>query len=99
MSGVGLGAGSWNGLNPLNSGQIMRGQYAMANGASSFSVTGLAIGTINYIVLITVENTVAVTVRHLVATITAKTTTGFSFVTPQTTDHPEYKANWIIVKL
>lgn len=75
------------------------GQFSMANGASSFLVDGLTIGTTNYIVVVTVENTVDATVRHLVATVTAKTTTSFTFVTPQTTDSANYKANYIITKL
>lgn len=99
MSGVGLGAGAWLGLNPLNSGQIMRGIYSMPNSSSTFTVNGLSIGTTNYLVVITISNTVDPVIRHLVATTTAKTTTGFSFTTDQTTNHVNYKAEWVIIKL
>ena len=99
MSGVGLGGGAWYGLNPLNSGQMIRGEYAMPDASSSFTVSGLTIGTTNYIVLVTISNVVDLTIRHLYVTITAKTSTSFSFVTPQTTDHANYKAQWLIVKL
>lgn len=75
------------------------GQYSMPNSSSSFSVSGLSVGTTNYIVNVTIENLVDLTVRHLVATITAKTATSFNFVTPQTTDSGNYKANYIITKL
>ena len=75
------------------------GQYTMANGVSTFLVNGLTIGTTNYIVNVTIENIVDGTVRHLTPVITAKTTTSFSFVTNQTTDHANYKANYIITKL
>ena len=75
------------------------GQFAMPLGADTFSVTGLSIGTTNYIVNITIENIIDATIRHLVATVTAKTATSFNFTTPQTTDHVNYKANYIINKL
>ena len=97
MSGVGLGAGCWINLNPLNSGQIMRGIYSMPDASSTFTVSGLSIGTTNYAVVITISNTVNLTIRHLVATVSAKTASSFSFTTDQTTDHPNYKAEWLIV--
>lgn len=99
MSGVGLGAGAWLGLNPLRSGEIMRGIYSMPDSTSTFTVSGLSIGTTNYVVVITISNTVNPTIRHLIATVSAKTATSFSFKTDQTTDHPNYKAEWVIVKL
>lgn len=99
MSGVGLGAGAWIGLNPLNSGQIMRGLFSMADATSTQTVSGLSIGTTNYVLVITISNTIDASVRHLVATVTAKTATGFTFVTDQTTDHPNYKAEYVIIKL
>jgi len=99
MSGVGLGAGAWIGLNPLTSGQIIAGQAAMANSASTFAVTGLSIGTTNYMLQITISNLVDGTVKHLTPTIIAKTTTGFTFQTQQATDHDNYKAEYLIVKL
>jgi hypothetical protein len=99
MSGVGLGAGAWINLNPLNSGQIMRGSSAMANSANTFAATGLAIGTTNYILQLTISNVVDATVRHLTPTITAKTATGFTFQTQQTTDSANYRVEYVIVKL
>ena len=101
MSGVGLGAGVWNSAtnNPITSGQIVRGQSAMANGTNTHTVSFASLGTTNYIAVITIENVVDVTVRHLAATITAKTQSTFTFTTQQTTDHANYKANWVIVLL
>lgn len=99
MSGVGLGAGAWIGLNPLVSGQIIAGQAAMANSASTFAITGLSIGTTNYMLQLTISNVVDATVRHLTPTITAKTATGFTFETQQNTDHANYKVEFLIVKL
>lgn len=99
MSGVGLGAGAWIALNPLVSGQIIAGQAAMADSSDTFLVGGLTIGTTNYMLQITVSNIVDATVRHLTPTIIAKTSTGFTFQTQQTTDHPNYKAEYLIVKL
>jgi hypothetical protein len=99
MSGVGLGAGAWINLNPLNSGQIMRGSAAMADSADTFAVTGLSIGTTNYILQLTISNVVNATVRHLTPTITAKTATGFTFQTQQVTDHPNYRVEYVIIKL
>lgn len=99
MSGVGIGAGAWVNLNPLNSGQIQRGIYAMPNGAFNFTVSGLTLNTTDYVVVITISNIVDVTVRHLHATVIGKTATSFSFQTEQTTDHANYKAEWVIIKL
>jgi hypothetical protein len=99
MSGVGLGAGAWIGLNPLASGQIIAGQAAMANSASTFTVSGLSIGTTNYMLQLTVSNLVDLSVKHLTPTITAKTATGFTFQTQQTTDHDNYEVEYLIVKL
>ena len=79
--------------------KTIAGQYSMPSGVSSFSVSGLSVGTTNYIVNVTIENLVDLTVRHLVATVTAKTATSFNFTTPQTTDTGNYKANYIITKL
>lgn len=99
MSGVGLGAGSWIGLNPLISGQIIAGQANMANAASTFVVNGLSIGTTNYVLQLTISNVVDATVKHLTPTITEKTATGFTFQTQQTTDHANYKVEYLIVKI
>lgn len=100
MSGVGLGAGAWINLNPLNSGQIIRGIAAMANGVSAFSVSYPAnIGTSNYVLQLTISNIVDAPVRHLTPTITAKSATGFSFETQQTTNHDNYKVEYVIIKL
>lgn len=99
MSGVGLGGGAWVNSNPLNSGEIMRGQYSMTTNADTFNVTGLSIGTTNYVLVITISNVVDASVKHLHATVTAKTTTGFTFQTEQQTDHANYKAEWIMIKL
>lgn len=100
MSGVGLGAGVWTGLNPITSGQIIRGIANMASGVSAYSVTyPLNIGTTNYVLQLTISNIVDATPRHLAATITAKSATGFSFETQQATDTANYKAEYIIVKL
>jgi len=98
MSGVGLGAGAWIGLNPLVSGQIIVGQAAMANSTSTFVVNSLSIGTTNYMLQLTVSNLVDATVRHLTPTITAKTATGFTFQTQQNTDSVNYKVEYLIVK-
>ena len=99
MSGVGIGAGAWVKLNPLNSGDIQRGIYSMPNSAFNFTVSGLNLGTTNYVVVITISNIVDVSVRHLHATVIGKTATSFTFQTEQTTDHANYKAEWVIVKL
>ena len=61
--------------------------------------TGLAIGTTNYILQLTISNVVDATVRHLTPTITAKTATGFTFQTQQTTDSANYRVEYVIVKL
>ena len=84
---------------PVFQQDVIAGQYSMANGVSTFTVSGLTIGTTNYIVNVTIENVVDATVRHLTSVITAKTSTSFSFVTSQTTDHDNYKANYIITLL
>lgn len=100
MSGVGLGAGAWIGLNPLNSGQIVRGLAAMADSASTFAVTfPTSVGTSNYVLQLTISNIVAGTVRHLTPTITAKSATGFTFQTQQPTDHPSYNVEYMLIKL
>jgi short subunit dehydrogenase-like uncharacterized protein len=99
MSGVGLGAGAWTNLNPLNSGQIMRGIYSMPYQSNSFTVSGLSIGTTNYVLQITISNIVDATIRNLVATVSDKTATSFTFETNQTTDHTNYKAEYLIIKL
>ena len=101
MSGVGLGAGAWASQtsNPLTSGQIVRGQTAMANGTDTFTITFSTMGTTNYIAVVIVENTVDATIRHLTPTISGKTATSITFTTQQNTDHANYKANWILVKL
>jgi len=100
MSGVGLGAGAWIGLNPINSGQIVRGIANMADASSTFVVTyPQSIGTANYVLQLTISNLVDLTVRHLAATVTAKSATGFTFQTQQTTDHPNYKVEYVIIKL
>lgn len=101
MSGVGLGAGIWNTQisNPISTGQILRGLTAMANGTDTFTITFPSVGTTNYTAVVTIQNTVDVTIRHLTPTISAKTATSITFVTQQTTDHANYKANWVIVLL
>lgn len=100
MSGVGLGAGAWIGLNPLNSGQMVRGISALPSGVSTYSVTYPAsVGTSNYVLLLTISNITDATPRHLAATITAKSATGFSFGTQQTTDTSNYRAEWLVIKL
>lgn len=77
-----------------------KGVASMANGTSNHSVNFTSnIGTASYSVVVTIENTVDPTVRHLVPVITSKTSNGFAFVTSQTTDHANYKANYIVVKL
>lgn len=98
MSGVGLGAGAWFG-NIVSKAGFISGVYSMPDATSTFTVSGLDIGTTNYSIQLTVSNTVNVTVRHLVPVVTAKTSTSFSFVTNQTTDHPNYKAEYLILKL
>lgn len=100
MSGVGLGAGAWINLNPLNSGQMVRGIAAMASGVSSYTIAyPSSVGTSNYVLQITISNLVDPTPRHLAATITAKSATGFSFATQQTTDTANYRVEYLIIKL
>lgn len=100
MSGVGLGAGAWINLNPLNSGQIVRGLASMANSASTFAVAFAAdVGTANYVLQLTISNIVDASVRHLTPTIIAKSSSGFSFQTQQATDHANYKCEYVLIKL
>jgi hypothetical protein len=100
VSGVGLGAGAWlqGMLNTLKA-NLIGGIYSMPNGTDTFTVSGLSLGTTNYAVVITISNTVDVSVRHLHANVTAKTATSFTFMTEQTTDHANYKAEYLIYKL
>lgn len=100
MSGVGIGAGAWINLNPLNNGTIVRGIAAMPSGVSTYNVTfPTALGTSNYVIQCTVSNLIDATPRHLNPTVTVKSSTGFTFVTQQTTDTANYKIEYIIIKL
>jgi hypothetical protein len=79
------------------SGSVFAGVAAMADGINTFTVNlPITLSDNSYALTISISNTVDVTVRHLDPTITAKTTTSFSFHTDQTTDHPNYKVNYII---
>jgi short subunit dehydrogenase-like uncharacterized protein len=101
MSGVGLGAGAWvTAINPLSSGQMVRGVAAMANSANTFSVVyPTSVGTTNYVLQITISNLIDGSARHLVATITAKSATGFTFETQQNTNSVNYKVEYLLIKL
>jgi hypothetical protein len=100
MSGVGLGGGSWTGSNPITNGSIIRGIAAMASGPSSFSVTyPSSIGTTSYVLQLTISNVIDASPRHLTPNTTAKSATGFSFATAQTTDTANYKIEYMIIKL
>jgi hypothetical protein len=78
---------------------INKGSYAMPQGSSTFTVTFSDLGTTNYIVVASISNIVDVTIRHLTFNVTAKTSNSFSFVTDQTTDHPNYKCEYMIALL
>jgi hypothetical protein len=87
-------------INSLPSGSILAGESILPDGVSVFNVTyPVTLISSNYALTLTISNIVDVTVRHLTPTITGKTITGFTFNTAQTTDHPNYKVNWMVVIL
>jgi len=100
MSGVGLGAGGWSGnvLAAISS-NLIGGISSLGSGAATFTVTIPDVGTTNYAIVVTIQNVVDAAPRHLHATVTAKTTTSFTFQSAQTTDTANYKANYLIYKL
>lgn len=100
MSGVGLGAGGWSGsvLGVIQA-NLIGGVSSMASGTATFTVSIPNVGTTNYVIVVTIQNTTDVNPRHLHATVTAKTASSFSFQTAQTTDTANYKANYLIYKL
>lgn len=75
------------------------GLSAMADGVSTFTVNFTDIGSTNYAVTLDISNTVDASPRHLSCVITSKTSSSFSFTTPQTTDSANYVANYYIIKL
>ena len=68
----------------------------MTNGASTFTVTFPDIGSANYVLVGSISNTVDATIRHLTFNAVAKTSSSFSFITDQTTDHVNYKCEYMI---
>jgi hypothetical protein len=81
------------------SGVVRYGTSPMANGVSTFTVSFSDIGSTSYVVTLDISNTVDGTPRHLSCVVTAKTSSSFSFTTPQTTDSANYVANYYIIKL
>jgi len=81
-------------------GSTFAGVVDMADATSTFSVVFPApLASANYSLAISISNLVDVTVRHLDPTIIAKSESGFTFHTAQTTDHPNYKVNYIAVMI
>jgi hypothetical protein len=78
---------------------INKGSYAMPQGVATFTVTFADLGTTNYIVVASISNIVDASIRHLSFNVTAKTSNSFTFVTDQTTDHTNYKCEYMIALL
>ena len=81
-------------MNPPN---VYAGVASLADASSEFTVSlPIELPSSDYVLVVSISNTVDPTVRHLNPTITGKTTTSFTFHTSQTTDHANYKVNYFI---